>query len=51
MPAHLRVLPMCRTCGAPASQELVNAVNAPSGVYCKRHATAALKLFAERHPE
>jgi hypothetical protein len=48
MPAHLRELARCRTCGRPATQELYNAVNAPLGVYCSRHGKAALRAFETR---
>ena len=42
MAAHLRRLQRCDRCGKPATQELYNAVNAPSGRYCDKHAHAAL---------
>lgn len=51
MPAHLRDLPPCYTCGRPASEQLYNGVNAPSGVYCARHAAAALRAFQARHEQ
>ena len=43
--AHLRPLPRCGVCGKPATEQLYNGVNAPSGVYCSRHAQAALLKF------
>lgn len=43
--AHLRTLPMCRTCGKPASFQLFSGVNAPIDVYCARHGEAALREF------
>lgn len=45
--AHLRPLPRC-TCGKPATQQMFNGLNAPAGVYCERHAKAALKQFKAR---
>jgi len=42
MPAHLRPLPRCQTCGKPATRMLHNSVNAPLGEYCDRHAAKAL---------
>lgn len=49
MPAHLAPLPRCDRsgCTSPASYVLRNTVNAPIGVYCERHAPAALKDFEE----
>ena len=44
--AHLRPLPRC-SCGRPATEQLYNGLNAPAGVYCDRHAKAALKRFKE----
>ncbi len=43
MAAHLRPLQRCDRCGKPATQELYNAVNAPSGKYCDTHASKALQ--------
>ena len=50
MAAHLRPLARCQhySCDRPATQELYNAVNAPSGVYCDRHAKGALADFRRR---
>jgi hypothetical protein len=48
MAAHLRPLRRCGQCGKPATQELYNAVNAPSGSYCDPHAAKALKAWLER---
>ena len=42
MAAHLRSLQRCDRCGKPATRELFNAVNAPSGRYCDAHAAKAL---------
>jgi hypothetical protein len=42
MAAHLRRLQRCDRCGKPATQELRNAANAPSGIYCDTHANKAL---------
>ncbi len=53
MAAHLRTLRRCGhergfgQCGKPATQELYNAVNAPSGVYCDAHADKALEEWLE----
>jgi hypothetical protein len=49
MPAHLRELPKCRTCGKPATHSLVNGMNAPTGEYCDRHARMALKDFQQKY--
>lgn len=43
--AHLRPLPRCRECGAPATEELRNGINDLVSVHCTRHAAAALKRF------
>ena len=43
MAAHLRRLARCSMCGKPATQELYNAANAPSGRFCDKHAAKALK--------
>jgi hypothetical protein len=51
MPAHLRPLPRCRTCSAPATQMLYNAANAPTGEYCEKHAKKALDKFQADSPE
>ena len=48
MPAHLRPLPRCNTCSRPATEMLYNAVNAPSGYYCDKHAKKALKDWREK---
>lgn len=45
--AHLRPLPRCRECGKPATEQLYSGVNAPLGVYCSRHARAALRRFIQ----
>lgn len=45
---HLRSLPRCEICSAPATQELRNDRNAPQGRYCDRHAAGALRRFRER---
>lgn len=50
MAAHLRPLPRCH-CGAPATEELYNAANAPSGRFCSRHAKRALAELQKRHEE
>lgn len=50
MAAHLRPLPRCK-CGKPATEELFNAVNAPSGRFCDRCAPKALKEFERRTGE
>lgn len=48
MAAHLRGLPRCVSCLAPATTQLYTTQNDPRGVYCSRHATAALnKLLAK----
>lgn len=46
--AHLRGLPRCAVCGAPATKQLYNGWNAPYAVYCGRHAKAALAQFKGR---
>ena len=48
MAAHLRMLARCGECGKPGTSVLYNAVNAPSGTYCDRHAGKALKEWLER---
>jgi len=50
MSAHLRPLSRCQWygCKKPATEELYNAVNAQSGVYCTPHAKRALREFQER---
>lgn len=45
--AHLRSLPRCRDCSAPASEELYTGLNASVGRYCSKHAKGALKRFKE----
>ena len=53
MPAHLRPLAHCVSygCDRPATRELYNGQNAPSGVYCDRHAKAALRKFQRVHEQ
>ena len=43
--AHLRSLPRCRTCNAPAAEALYTGLNGLVAVYCARHAKAALKAY------
>ena len=43
--AHLRPLPRCRVCERPAVEALYNGRNDYMGVYCHRHARAALKRY------
>lgn len=45
--AHLRSLLRCRTCGAPASEQLFTGRNDPVAVFCSRHAAGALRRFKE----
>lgn len=46
----MRVLPGCHRCGKPATQQLVNPVNAPSGVYCAKCGERALASVEKRFP-
>jgi hypothetical protein len=43
--AHIRPLPRCRTCRAPATEAVYTGRNDLVGVYCRRHAAAALRRF------
>lgn len=43
--AHLLPLGRCHTCFKPATEMLRNGLNAEIGVYCDRHAKAALDRF------
>lgn len=45
--AHLLPLGRCRTCFHPATEMLRSGLNAEIGLYCSRHAQAALKRFKE----
>jgi len=51
MPWHLRPLGRCSEygCERAATEQLYNDVNAPQGVYCTRHATAALKAAQAKY--
>ena len=49
MPWYLQLLPQCYTCGKPATRQLVNPVNAPSGVYCAKCGKRALAAAVERY--
>ncbi len=51
MAAHLRPLPRCQQCGAPATDTLYNAANAPTGEYCAKHAAPALAKFVKDNPD
>jgi len=50
MAAHLRPLTRCQhwNCDRPSEEELYNAANARSGVFCKAHAKQALRDFVAR---
>lgn len=53
MPWHLRLLDwQCSTlrCNEPATHELYNGANAPSGKHCEKHAKAALAKVLKEHP-
>lgn len=53
MPWHLRLLDwQCSSlrCAQPATHELYNAANAPSGKYCEKHAKAALARVLKEAP-
>jgi hypothetical protein len=43
--AHIRPLPRCHTCNAAATDAVYTGRNDLVGVYCKRHAQAALRRF------
>ncbi|HEX7277877.1 MAG TPA: hypothetical protein VF244_10925 [Acidimicrobiales bacterium] len=51
MPAYLRPLDRCQTCGAPATEQLNNGSNAPVGIYCDRHGKVALAEFRRRYED
>lgn len=51
MGAHLRPLPRCQKCQAPATQMLYNAANARIGEYCEKHAGPALSAFIATNPD
>jgi hypothetical protein len=45
VPAHLRPLPRCRRCHAPATSELRNTNNGVVAIYCDRCGPGALAEF------